>query len=133
MGKLKYFLSEIFTVTSAKQAVQLIGLIILTICTGSFELLKHFWWYSLALTRELGVIAERLTPLALGVLDIVSKIIGGFYMLIAMIFRDYRYGGPAKGVSPPTSQPLQQPGSRPAITYGRDRFVNVRQREFNAR
>ena len=34
---------------------------------------------------------SRSTPFALGALNMVSKLVGGFYLLVAMIWKDVRY------------------------------------------
>ena len=38
--------------------------------------------------HQLGWLLHHSTPLILGILDVISKIIGGVYILIAMIWKD---------------------------------------------
>merc|ERR1711872_162234 len=59
------------------------------------------------------------TPLALGALNIMSKIIGGAYLLVAMIWRDSRKPGP----NPPPQRPALQslPPLRPLPPPSSDR------------
>ena len=63
---------------------------------------------------------DRSTPLALGALNIMSKIIGGAYLLVAMIWRDSRKPG---GPNPPPQRPALQslPPLRPLPPPSSDR------------
>lgn len=54
--------------------------------------------------HELAFVIHRATPLALACLDVVNKAIGGFYLLLTMIWKDSRK--PSEP-SPPPSTRLQ--------------------------
>jgi hypothetical protein len=72
---------------------------------GSIEFVKFLGYFTIRFMHEFNRLIHVTTPLLLGALDILSKIVGGFYILIAMIWRD------SKG--PPKTQQYQ----RKAIRY----------------
>jgi len=63
-------------------------LLILSISAGSVHGVKYLGFFTLRLINELTKLIHVLTPLFLGVLDLITKIIGGFYILLSMIWRD---------------------------------------------
>ncbi|KAE8749874.1 hypothetical protein FOCC_FOCC003343 [Frankliniella occidentalis] len=52
--------------------------------------------FSIRLIHEVSFLIRSLTPIFLAVIELVGKVIGGFYLLIAMIFR-----GPPRQFTPP--------------------------------
>jgi len=72
--------------------------------TGIIAGAKQLAQFSLKLLHELANLVDRSTPLALAALNMVGKIVGGAYLLIAMIWRD--------AVKKP---PVPAPTSRPAL------------------
>merc|ERR1719376_1123979 len=64
--------------------------------------------WSLKAIHELAFLVDRSTPFALGALNILSKVVGGFYVLLAMIWRDVRKPKPPPTAVPPS---LQGPSS----------------------
>lgn len=75
--------------------------LLLAAVTGLLSGCKQLAGWSLTAIHELAFLVDRSTPFALGALNMVSKLVGGFYLLVAMIWKDVRKP------RPPTSQPLQ--------------------------
>ncbi|XP_059621227.1 uncharacterized protein LOC132264907 isoform X2 [Phlebotomus argentipes] len=105
-------LGVVFAVASSIQAIQLLGN------------------FSLRFVEETRKCIHVLTPLILGTLDIFSKIVGGFYMLIAMVWRDsinLKVGNRnrVQAIEGPRGYNPQIPGRRSTMTMYRDvrRFV----------
>ncbi|XP_055715683.1 uncharacterized protein LOC129809683 [Phlebotomus papatasi] len=63
-------------------------LVIISAVVSSIHVVQALGDFSLRLIAEIRKCVHVLTPLFLGTLDVFSKIVGGFYMLIAMIWRD---------------------------------------------
>ena len=59
-------------------------------------------------------LVDRSTPLALGALNIMSKVVGGFYLLIAMIWKD-TVKKPTGGPVPVRQQITNIPQMRTAL------------------
>lgn len=70
------------------ETLRFISLIIVSLFAGSTQIIKYLGIFSIKLIERTTWLAHVLTPVALGLIDLVSKVIGGFYLLIAMIWRD---------------------------------------------
>lgn len=92
--------------------------------TGLLKCLQFLGDFSIRLFREVNNFIYVSTPFLLGILDLISKIVGGFYILIAsMLFR----GG---GANPPRFPALHQPPQKlhyPSIQQ-HGNFQNYRNR-----
>ena len=73
--------------------------------TGLVAGIKQLSRFTLRALRELAKFTERSTPLALGALNMVGKVFGGAYLLIAMIWRDSVQKPKVRNVSPPSAKP----------------------------
>ncbi|GAB0091566.1 uncharacterized protein DMENIID0001_064210 [Sergentomyia squamirostris] len=68
--------------------VKMIIFVAITAIVSAFQGIQLVGNFGLRFMQELRKCIHVLTPIFLGTLDIFSKIVGGFYMLIAMIWRD---------------------------------------------
>lgn len=113
------------TLTKLFGLCKFLVVILLALLAGLWAGLKHVANFVLRVIHELAFLVDRSTPLALGALNILSKVVGGFYLLIAMVWRDVRAKKPE---APPSQVPraLAPPAQRPpAIT---STFTPSRQR-----
>lgn len=86
-NEIAFTLKNAFTLNSIKDFITFICAFVIAIFTGSNTFVQFLGNFVLALVRELSNLITRSTPLILGCLDVFSKIIGGFYILVAMIFK----------------------------------------------
>jgi len=70
------------------ETLRFISLVIVSMLAGSAQIVKYLGIFTIKLIERTTWLAHVLTPLFLGLFDLVSKIIGGFYIIIAMIWRD---------------------------------------------
>ena len=90
-----------------------LGLVLLLAAvTGLVAAGRHAALFSLKLVHELAHLVERSTPLAMAALNMVTKCVGGAYLLIAMIWRD-TVKRPAPGPAPPPRPALGPPRAAP--------------------
>lgn len=82
-GNLKHALS----ISNVKDFVTFIFALIIAAFTGSTAFVNFLGNFVLALVREMSILIKNSTPMFLGLLDFFSKIVGGFYILLAMLFR----------------------------------------------
>ena len=101
------------TLTNVSQLGKLMMVLVLAMVTGIIAGVKQLAQFCLKLLHELANLVDRSTPLALGALNMFSKVIGGAYLLIAMIWRD------ATKKQPPPPPPSSSAPPRPAINMSR--------------
>ena len=70
------------------QLGKLLMVLVFALLTGLVAGLKQASNFSLKLLHELANLVDRSTPFALGALDMLTKMVGGAYLLLAMIWRD---------------------------------------------
>lgn len=70
------------------ETLRFVSLVIVSLFAGSTQIVKYLGIFTIKLIERTTWLAHVLTPFALGLLDLCSKIIGGFYILIAMIWKD---------------------------------------------
>jgi len=107
-----------------------IAVLFLTLIAGTLALIRQLGGFSLRVVHELAFLVDRSTPFALGALNFISKIVGGFYLLVAMMWRDFRkpkppqpqqmgpdraLAGPPKAALPAPILP-NVPRQRPVVT-----------------
>ncbi|CAH2244141.1 uncharacterized protein LOC120630041 [Pararge aegeria] len=86
-NEIVFSIKNAFTLNSIKEFITFIFAFIIAIFTGSNAFIQFLGNFVLALVREFSILISKSTPLILGCLDVFSKIVGGFYILIAMIFK----------------------------------------------
>jgi len=107
-----------------------IAVLFLTLVAGTLALIRQLGGFSLRVVHELAFLVDRSTPFALGALNFLSKIVGGFYLLVAMMWKDFRkpkppppqqigpdraLAGPPKAALPAPVLP-NVPRQRPVVT-----------------
>ena len=70
------------------QLGKLAVVLVFALLTGLVAGLKQISNFSLKLLHELANLVDRSTPFALGALAMLTKMVGGAYLLLAMIWRD---------------------------------------------
>jgi hypothetical protein len=83
-----WFLSISINRQTIVETLRFISLVIVSMFAGSTQIVKYFGIFAIKLIERTTWLAHVLTPFALGLLDFCSKIIGGLYLLIAMMWRD---------------------------------------------
>ncbi|XP_045523092.1 uncharacterized protein LOC123713464 [Pieris brassicae] len=87
ISEIKETLKSALTIRNAKEFVTFVFAFIIAIFTGSTAFVNFLGNFILALLRELSILIKNSTPMLLGFLDFLSKIVGGFYILLAMLFK----------------------------------------------
>lgn len=70
------------------ETLRFVSLVIVSLFAGSTQIIKYLGIFGIKLIERTTWLAHVLTPVALGLIDLCSKVIGGFYLLIAMVWRD---------------------------------------------
>lgn len=107
-------LKSALSIRNVKEFLTFICALVIAVFTGSTAFINFLGNFVLALIREISFFVKNSTPLLLGFLDFMSKIVGGFYILVAMIFKPSNSGVPAS-----TRRPLTyyEQNRRPSIAY----------------
>ena len=105
------------TLANTAQMGKLVLVLLAALLTGLLTGARQLAQFSLRLLHELANLVDRSTPLALGALNILSgvfsKLVGGAYLLFAMVWRDAMKPGQNAGrvPGPPSRSALPEPGS----------------------
>ncbi|KAJ8891452.1 hypothetical protein PR048_003980 [Dryococelus australis] len=99
-----------FAIDNVQQVAAFLLVMMVSLVMGAFHAVRHLGDFTLKLLHEVSYLVHALTPLMLGVLDFLSKCVGGLYLLVAMMFRGH--GLPSQP-QPPAYKTL------PSIKYGR--------------
>lgn len=107
-------LRSALSIRNVKEFITFVCAFVIAIFTGSTAFINFVGNFVLALIREMSIFVKNSTPVMLGFLDFMSKIVGGFYILVAMIFKPSNSGAPA-----PTRRPVTyyEQNRRPSVTY----------------
>jgi len=103
-------LRPLLTPTNFVAAIKFLLVLLLAAFTALIAGGKQVANWSLKAIHELAFLVDRSTPFALGALNMLSKVVGGFYVLLAMIWRDVR-----KPTPPPTAAPPSLQGPSPSL------------------
>lgn len=79
--------ASVITLPNVKRAVCFTAVLIVACVTGILHSIRYVGDYSLKLLREMSVFIQASTPLFLAVIEFFAKCVGGFYLLIAMMWR----------------------------------------------
>ena len=79
--------ASVVTLTNAKRFVHFMAVLTVACVTGILHSIRFLGDYSLKLMREMSVFIQVSTPLFIAVIEFFAKCVGGFYLLIAMIWR----------------------------------------------
>ncbi|KOB69447.1 Uncharacterized protein OBRU01_16734 [Operophtera brumata] len=80
-------LKSALSISNVKDFFTFLLAFVIAIFTGSTAFVNFLGNFILALIREMSNFVKNSTPMFLGVLDFFSKIVGGFYILLAMLFK----------------------------------------------
>lgn len=80
-------LKSALSIRNVKEFITFLFAFIIAVFTGSTAFVSFLGNFILALLREISILIKNTTPGFLGVLDFFSKIVGGFYILLAMFFK----------------------------------------------
>lgn len=107
-------LKSALSIRNVKEFITFICAFVIAVFTGSAAFINFVGNFVLALIREISILVKNSTPVMLGFFDFMSKIVGGFYILVAMIFKPSNSRVPA-----PSRRPLTyyEQKRRPSITY----------------
>jgi hypothetical protein len=70
------------------ETLRFVSLVIVSLFAGSTKIVKYIGIFAIKLVERTTWLAHVMTPFALGLLELISKVIGGLYLLIAMIWKD---------------------------------------------
>lgn len=115
-----YFFTHVITLNNIKDTAVFLVLLIGTVLGAGVSGGKYFLEFSLKLLHEISDFVKAATPICIACIDMIGKLIGGLYMLIAMLL------GNKKPLPPPSHQYQGFiPGGsvRPMITYRKHRPV----------
>ncbi|XP_049846512.1 uncharacterized protein LOC126298951 [Schistocerca gregaria] len=76
------------TTENVSKTVCFITVLLITVLAGLLHLVKLLGFFSLKFLHQLTILLQVLTPYFLGIMDFLSKCVGGLYILIAMMWRD---------------------------------------------
>jgi len=93
------FMSTVMTIQNTKEAVKFTSVLFVAVVTGTVQLLEYLGDYSIKFMREFSQIIKAVTPIIIAFINLIGKIIGGFYLLILSMWRD-RKGPPPVYQSP---------------------------------
>lgn len=82
------FIYNTVTFNNIKETTKFLVLLLGTLLVGVIEGMKYLAEFSLKLLHELSFLMKTLTPFAIACVDMFGKVVGGFYILLAMIWRD---------------------------------------------
>lgn len=82
------FLKEQVTAANIVAALKFIGLLTVVVVGGLFYSLKYVGEFTLRFMNEVSKLIRAMTPVMMGTLDVFQRIVGGFYMLLAMMWGD---------------------------------------------
>ncbi|XP_047487024.1 uncharacterized protein LOC125037825 [Penaeus chinensis] len=105
------------TLSNIREAVRFTVVLVITLVVGLVAFLRESHHVVLRFIREAGIFFRNITPFLQSVMGFVEKLIGGFYLLIAMVYRDIRQPSGPPGPPPPSSSFLS-PHRQPPLALG---------------
>ncbi|CAH0399871.1 unnamed protein product [Chilo suppressalis] len=78
---------DALSIRNVKEFLTFLCALVIAVFTGTSTFVNFLGNFILALIREMSILIKNSTPMFLGLLDFFSKIIGGFYILLAMFFK----------------------------------------------
>lgn len=82
-----WLFTEALTGDNIKQAFMFLSVFIVTLATSAIYGIQYLMEFSVKFMRELSVFIQACSPVLIAIVNLVGKIIGGFYLLIAMMWR----------------------------------------------
>jgi hypothetical protein len=78
------------TMENFVNSVKFVVILLMALISGAANLIPKILTILNSTIRESGVLIKQFSPFMLACVDMVGKVVGGFYMLIAMVWRDFR-------------------------------------------
>lgn len=97
--------------------VKYMTVLIAALLTSSLYAVKHLGFFTLHFMAQSRELIRVLTPIIMGLLDLLTKLIGGFFILLAMIWRDCVGGGQSAKRSPSAYQSIMPPSRNNRSRY----------------
>lgn len=82
------FLSNDITKENIINTIKFTSLLFLSLVTGAFHGIKFLGVFTIRFMAEFSKFIHVATPIFFGIIEFFNKIIGGFYILLAMIWKD---------------------------------------------
>jgi hypothetical protein len=79
--------AAVITLPNAKRVVCFMAVLTVACVTGILHSIRFVGDYSLKLLREMSVFIQASTPVFIAVIEFFAKCVGGFYLLIAMMWK----------------------------------------------
>lgn len=108
-----YFCSVWVTFDNFKSFARFLCLLFISLCVGTVQGIQFLGNFVILFIHHLSNLIRVSTPFLLGIVDFFSKIVGGFYILIAMMWRDVVKRKPSRNSDP--IQPRIRYGTEPPI------------------
>ncbi|XP_018320034.1 uncharacterized protein LOC108733388 [Agrilus planipennis] len=83
------FFKEVATFSNFVNIMKFLAVLLITVATCSVNLSKFLCDFLLKLIHELSHFLQVSTPILITIINTLGKIVGGFYLLIAMMWRDF--------------------------------------------
>ncbi|XP_053949448.1 uncharacterized protein LOC128857728 [Anastrepha ludens] len=124
------FISNDINKDNIKDFLQFLGLVVVSLLTGSVVAIKYLGNFALRFMFEFTRFTQVMTPIILKLIDVINKIVGGFYILVAMIWKDafMKKKMPKEGVLHDYKE--YPPSNLKAIEYNRPLYKSI---EYNIR
>ncbi|XP_021933071.1 uncharacterized protein LOC110836299 isoform X2 [Zootermopsis nevadensis] len=104
--------ASVVTLHNIKGAVCFMSVFIAACITGFFHIIGYVGDYTIKFMREFSIFIQASTPIFLAMIDFFSKCVGGFYLLIAMLWRGSHVNVPRYTDWRPQRRALQMPPNK---------------------
>lgn len=98
-----------FTISNILEAVRFCIILVITLIVGLVTLLRDSYHFVLGVIHEAGIFFRNLRPFLQSVALFVEKLIGGLYLLLAMVYRDWKQPSPQSASPSPVTRHTLQP------------------------
>ncbi|XP_073831751.1 uncharacterized protein [Musca autumnalis] len=82
------FMANDISKENIKGVLKFLGLVVVSLCSGALMAVKFLGIFALRFMFEFSRLTHVLTPIILKIIEVFNKIVGGFYLLLAMIWKD---------------------------------------------
>ncbi|XP_005186613.1 uncharacterized protein LOC101888022 [Musca domestica] len=82
------FMANDISKENLKGVIRFLGLVIVSLCSGALMAVKFLGIFAIRFMFEFSRLTHVLTPIILKIIEVFNKIVGGFYLLLAMIWKD---------------------------------------------
>ncbi|XP_061391850.1 uncharacterized protein LOC133327302 [Musca vetustissima] len=107
------FMANDISKENLKGVLRFMGLVIVSLCSGALMAVKFLGIFAIRFMFEFSRLTHVLTPIILKIIEVFNKIVGGFYLLLAMIWKDAVVN---------RNQPKS---AMPALEYNRSMYMSI--------